>query len=46
MIKTVTFNNVGEKSLNSDLAAIELPPEFITYGENFQVRISKLVELL
>ena len=43
MIKTVSFNNVGTSGVNSDLAAIELPVESVTYVKNVNVDGNRLV---
>jgi len=41
-MKTLVVSNLGQKGLNTDLAAWELPPEFLTYGINFRAVANKL----
>ena len=36
-MEILRLNNIGEKGINVDFSPWELPPEFITYGNNFRV---------
>ena len=37
MSESISFDSIGNKGLNSDIAPWSLPPEFITSGQNFRI---------
>jgi len=37
MLKLLTINNLGQAGYNSDIAKIDLGPEYMTYAENFRI---------
>jgi len=37
------LNNIGSKGVNTDVSAVDLPPEFLTHGNNFRIYAGKLI---
>jgi len=37
MLKLLTVNNLGQAGYNSDIAKMDLGPEYLTYAENFRI---------